>query len=101
LHNKIFDNFTSNQKERIIHLVNVHDTLEILKDNDELLLMEADTLGGLDVSRTKGTFDKASNDRYMKIVRNKRLPHFITDYAKQKFEELYNLRLKFYQSTSS
>lgn len=96
LKDKVFDFLTKEQKQRAIHLVEIHDKLELLKDNDELILMEADTLGGLDVSKVTPSFDKESNERYMNGVRKIRFPLFITKYGKQKFEELYKAREDFY-----
>jgi len=32
------------KKDRILHLIKVHDDLDILRDKDEIILMEADTL---------------------------------------------------------
>lgn len=46
------------QQDRVVHLVWVHDRLEELKDLDEIILMEADTLGSIDVRRVKPTFDQ-------------------------------------------
>lgn len=43
--------YTKEQTERIIHLVSVHDLVEELKDDDEIALMEADTLGAIDIDR--------------------------------------------------
>lgn len=98
LSNRSFDFLSENQKQRIVHLVQRHDMLPILKDDDELILMEADTLGGLDVTKVKPTFDKESNDKYMKGVKTKRYPMFITDYSKKQFEKLYKLREVYYES---
>jgi len=98
LENPLFDFLTSSQKERVIHLVSVHDRVEELTDPDELVLMEADTLGGLDVDRVKPTFDQESNAKYMTGVRRKRLSRFITEYGKQQFERLFKLREDYYSN---
>lgn len=84
----IFNYLSDSQKDRIRHLVHKHDKLDELKDTYELVLMEADTLGMLDVTRTPKTFDKESNDKFMAGVQNRRVPRFITTYTKQKYEEL-------------
>lgn len=96
LRNEAFDSLSEKQKQRAIHLVQVHDKVETLQDPDELVLMEADTLGGLDVDKVKPSFDKVSNDRYMQGVKAKRFPLFITDYGKREFARLYKAREKYY-----
>lgn len=83
---------TKTQKERIKHLVYVHDRLDSLSDTDELVLMEADTLGALDTDFVSVTFSKAENDRYLKRTAEARLPLFITKEAKILFEENYKKR---------
>ena len=96
LKNTTFNFLTKTQKLRIAHLVRVHDKVNILKDVDELVLMEADTLGGLDITMVKPSFDKDSNERYMRGVKMKRFPLFITDYGKQAFKKLFKSRKDYY-----
>lgn len=92
-----FGFLSDERKERAIHLVEIHDELDVLKDNDEFVLMEADTLGGLDVSMLKPTFNKISNTKYMKNVKTKRYPLFFTEYGKEKFKKLYKSRKAYYK----
>lgn len=96
LRNSIFDYLSDERKARIAHLVAMHDRLEELRDTDELILMEADTLGGLDVSFITPTFDKDSNDRIMNGFRKRRQPLLVTDYAKEMFEKVFQSRVDFY-----
>ena len=96
LNDSFFSCLTDEQKERAIHLVAVHDNLSILKDSDELVLMEADTLGALDVSFVKPTFDFESNERYMKEVKEKRVPRFITEFGKSMVKKLIQQRADYY-----
>jgi hypothetical protein len=96
LNDKIFSFLTDKQKKRCIHLVAVHDSLADLKDNDELVLMEADTLGGLDTSFVKPTFDFESNDKYMRGVKEKRVPKFITKFGKKAVKTLIQRRTDYY-----
>ena len=63
---------------------------------DELLVMEADTLGGLDMTYAAPSFDADSNERYMNGVRKMRIPYFITDYGKREVERLFRERMDFY-----
>ena len=67
---------------RAVHLVSVHDNLPILAAPDELLLMEADTLGALGASPENSTFDRGSNERYLETVAGKRLPLFVSEFGK-------------------
>jgi len=100
LKNNVFDYLTSEQKERICHLVLMHDRLDELKDRDEFFFMEADTLGQLDISRSLPTFNADDNERYLKKVEKERLPRFLTSYGKKKAEELFRRRRAFYENKS-
>lgn len=92
----VFNFLSEERKKRAVHLVGVHDKLGDLKDPDEIVLMEADTLGGLDIEKVKPSFDKASNERYMRGVRKMRYPKFMTDHGKKQFEKLYRSREEYY-----
>ena len=96
LNGKFFSFLDNKQKKRCVHLVAVHDNLDKLKDKDELVLMEADTLGALDVSFVKPTFDFESNEKYMQEVQEKRLPKFITKFAKEAVKRLIQRRVNYY-----
>jgi hypothetical protein len=96
LKNQIFDFLSQEQKERIIHLVFVHDRLNELKDIDEITLMEADTLGGLDINFIIPTIDRESNKRYLEMVKNKRLGLFIHGFSKVRCQQLITGRENFY-----
>jgi hypothetical protein len=78
--------------------VAVHDQVRDLKDLDELILMEADTLGAIDCINLKPTFDQESNKKYMNFVLRERKPKLITDFTKNKFNELAKLRQKYYDN---
>jgi hypothetical protein len=96
LKNKIFDFLSDDRKKRSIHLVEIHDNLKVIKDIDEIVLMEADTLATLDVSKVKPSFDKESNEKFMIEVKKTRYPKFVTDYGKQMFNQLFQLRSDYY-----
>lgn len=98
LKNDIFNYLSTKQKARIKHLVFVHDRVEQLVDTDELILMEADTLGGLDIEYVKPTFNKESNERYMKGVIEGRLPKFVTEYSKKDAVRLIDARSGYYDN---
>lgn len=96
LDDKIFSFLSGAQRERCVHLVSVHDSLDELKDDDELVLMEADTLGGLDVNFVKPTFDFESNEKYMRGVIEKRVPKFIAGFSKKMVNTLIQGRTNYY-----
>ncbi len=92
----VFNTLTQIQKDRAVHLVAVHDRLGEWKDLDELILMEADTLGGIDPFELEPGFDPASNEKYMKGVKQSRIPYFVTDYGKREVEKLFKARQEYY-----
>lgn len=88
---------TQEQLERIMHLVRMHDKLEELNSKDELVLMEADTLGALDPDLVEFDFSKEDNDNYINnVIKIKRLPLFITEWSKERLEELIQKRINWY-----
>ncbi len=91
------DTYTDAQIERVAHLVRVHDKLEHLTDEDELLLMEADTLGALDSDRVKPTYSKVDNEKYMLEVQNRRRSRFIHAEAIRICDVLIEKRSSLYQ----
>ena len=93
-----FFNFLSTDKKlRAVHLVSVHDQIDVLRDPDELVLMEADGLGGLNTEVISTFEDQASEERFMRKTREFRFPRFITDYGKKEFERLFKKRKEFYE----
>ncbi|HVU59508.1 MAG TPA: hypothetical protein VHC98_01585 [Candidatus Saccharimonadales bacterium] len=84
------------QKERIVHLVAVHDDLDNLHDTDELVLMEADTLGMTDPDAVTPTHTKAEFEAWRVRTERARIARFITPYGKQKIHELMARREQFY-----
>ena len=76
----------------------VHDKVEELSTDEELLLMEADTLGMLDTDFVKPTFTAEDNAVFIEreiIVR--RRPMFKHARAIKVFDEVLQKRLDFYQ----
>lgn len=96
LTHEMFNHLATSQKNRIIHLVQTHDHLNLLNDMDELVLMEADTLGALDVNLVKPTFNKRQNKTYLDAVVKYRYPLFITKTGKKEFKRLFIMRTKYY-----
>jgi len=92
--------FSHDQILQTKHLVFMHDKVEELVTQEEILLMEADTLGMLDSDKVKPTFSKADNDIFMQEqIQDRRLPHFIHPEAKKLATIMVQKRLKFYEIT--
>lgn len=94
--------FSKKQIERVSHLVKVHDQIEALKEEDEIILMEADTLGMLDVKRVKPTFSKTENKLFMeREIYGRRLLHFKHAYALKVARRLAKAREQYYLTKNS
>lgn len=91
--------FSPTEISKIANLVKKHDLVEALQTEEEIALMEADTLGMLDVNRVKPTFNKKDNQHFInQQIYARRLPKFIHPVAKETAQKLANKRLKYYQS---
>ncbi|MFA5986036.1 MAG: hypothetical protein WC819_01655 [Parcubacteria group bacterium] len=88
---------TDAQKSRCVHLVAVHDKKFEIKDVDEIILMEADVLSGLDVNTEKPVIDAKSNIYLMKSALNVRIPKFITDFSRNEAKKLLLARKNYYE----
>jgi len=97
LQDTYFSFLTDEQKERCIHLVAVHDKKYEIKDTDELILMEADVLSGLDVGTHKPVLDAQSNKKFMASVLGVRIPKFITEYSKNESKKLIQKRISYFE----
>jgi len=97
LRDPVFSFLTDVQKKRAVHLVAIHDQLDNIHDVDEHIIVEADTLGALDVTKVKPTFDEANSERYLKSTNERRLPLFITKFGKQKYQQLFIKHQQYYQ----
>ncbi len=81
--------YTEDQKERIVHLISIHDKIEELTELDEIVLMEADTLGAIDISRVSTTFNKEDVMKYIeKELMSRRYPKFKTEMGRSLFQKL-------------
>ncbi|MDP1813332.1 MAG: HD domain-containing protein [Leadbetterella sp.] len=100
LHDDIFSFLTDEQKVRCIHLVAVHDKKFEIKDVDEIILMEADVLSGLNVSTKKPVLDAKSNIKFMESMLNIRIPKFITEFSRNEARKLIQMREEYYNNQS-
>ena len=101
LKESVFNYLSLEQKARIVHLVSVHDKVWQLKDVDELVFMEADTLGVFDIHGVKPSFNFEDNARWEKEAFELRVTRFLTDYSKRKVLELAAERKEYYRNLKS
>lgn len=82
LYSKLAKEFTTDEILQVSHLVLFHDKLKKLQTQAEFLLMEADTLGMLDLERITPTFSKEDREWFLRTSINElRLPIFKHKYA--------------------
>ena len=79
------------------YLVRTHDDFDLITDLDQKVLLEADTLSGIDSVSIKPSFDPESYQKYLQGVQKKRFPFFVTPYAIKLYKTLYEKSLKYYQ----
>jgi putative nucleotidyltransferase with HDIG domain len=90
---------TPAQADRVVHLVSVHDKVSSLSAPDEIALMEADTLGAIDVEYVTPTFDYAGAMRYLEgSIHGKREPRFQSELAKRYLAELIEKYTRYYDA---
>ncbi len=90
--------YTEEEAGRIVHLVRVHDKVDLLTSLDEIALMEADTLGAIDISRVTPTFDYEGGMKYIEGLFKKRLPRFRTSTGKKEFDRLIKPFREYFES---
>lgn len=94
----VLDYYTPAQRRRIMHLVGVHDKMEQLKDLDEIILMEADTLGAIDHVKVTPTFNYESAMKYIEQMTSRRASRFRTPLGKSYLNELLSSFRQFYEN---
>lgn len=79
---------TEDQIKRIVYLISVHDRVEQLKEPDELVLMEADSLGAIDIDFVEPTYKGEEALFYLETRMIKRRKRFVTPEAMQAYDDL-------------
>ena len=79
------------QQKEIVHLVAIHDKLEILSTKNEILLFEADSLGQIDIERVKSTFRGKDREKFLDLFEKRRIPRFMTEAGKRFVARLWLL----------
>lgn len=90
--------YSQAQIDRVSHLVLVHDLLDQVAAEDEITLVEADTLGALDVDKVKPTYSFADNKIAMVEMSKRRRPLFNHALAIKSYSLLIEKRMLFYQN---
>lgn len=85
---EVKDLLTDEQRERVIHLVSIHDNIGKLQYLDELVLMEADTLGAIDLDFVEPTYKGEEALKYLEVTRSKRRSKFITVSAMENWDQM-------------
>jgi hypothetical protein len=89
--------YAKDETDMVMQLVSVHDNIEELQSDQEILIMEADTMGMLDADRVKPTFTKADNDIFIeREICGRRLPRFRHELAKDLVQGLVKKRVEFF-----
>ncbi len=82
------EGLTEVQKARVVHLVGIHDKVGELNAVDELVLMEADSLGAIDVDWVEPTYKGIEALDYLDTRMIKRRARFITPMAMDAYDRL-------------
>lgn len=96
-HPDVSVHYSPSQLSRIPQLVAVHDNIEDLTAPDELLFMEADTLGAMDISRVKPTFDVAGFEKYRATGLQRRWSRFSSETDRRLYRKLLPRLEKYFQ----
>lgn len=86
--NEVRKFLTGEQIDRIIYLISVHDKVGELKYVDELVLMEADSLGAIDLTFVEPTYRGKEALYYLETRMIKRRKRFVTPEAMLAYDEL-------------
>ncbi len=88
---EILKEFDYSQEEinEIKRLIKIHDKLKELKNRNDFLLAEADSLGGL-ATRENSSFNEKEIQRYLQIFKKIRIPLIKTNFGRKEVQKLLN-----------
>jgi hypothetical protein len=89
--------YSSSEINEIIHLIEIHDTLDKICSKNEILVMEADSLAQIDTDRVKPTLDKTNHLKFLKHFRDERVPRFKTRTGKKFLKQLLEEAEKYFK----
>jgi putative nucleotidyltransferase with HDIG domain len=82
-------NYSKEEIKEVLRLIKVHDKLNNLKEENDFLIFEADSLGGL-ATRENSAFTQTELNQYIKIFKRKRLPLIKSNFGKKEVVKLLN-----------
>ncbi|MEK6885670.1 MAG: HD domain-containing protein [Nanoarchaeota archaeon] len=80
--------YSEEEITEICHLVKVHDELDNIKTKNETMMIEADSISGLDPSVEGSRFTKEDLKRYIDNFKKRRVPLFKTKTGKEYMNKL-------------
>jgi len=92
-------NFKPDKIKEIVHLISVHDKLELLSSFNEQLVFEADSLSGIDREKVKSNFSKEEYEKYLKSFEDNRMPLFKTETGKEALKKLWPIAKNYFQNS--
>lgn len=91
-------NYTKDEIDEILYLISVHDNIEELSSENEILVFEADSLAQIDISRARSNFTGNDKIEFIKKFEEKRLPRFKTKTGKDLAQKLFKEAKEFYSN---
>lgn len=80
--------FSEADISEVVHLVRVHDQLENLTTDNEIMICEADTLGMMNVEAVKPSYVGSDFKRFLDDLIKRRAPLFRTAFGKEMLQNL-------------
>lgn len=81
--------YSKKEITEILRLIKIHDKLNKLKEENDFLIVEADSLGGL-ATRENSAFTTFELNQYIKIFKRKRLHLIKSNFGKKEVANLLN-----------
>lgn len=89
--------FSKKEIDEICHLVSMHDKLGKIKTKNEILLMESDSLGMIDVKKVTPSFDPENYVLFFNEFKKERLPIIRTKTSKKFLKKLIKNAESYYK----
>ena len=90
--------YNKDEIDEILHLISVHDNIEELSSQNEILVFEADSLAQINISRAKSNFIGNDKIEFIKKFEEKRFPIFKTKIGKELVQILFKEAKEFYSN---
>jgi len=80
--------YTPKEIKEITHLISMHGYLEQASTHNEILVVEADGLGQVDIDRVKPTYTKEDYLKFLDVFEKRRVPKYKTKLGKYYLKRL-------------